>query len=387
MIRQNEKRKREKKTEYKSKGNAYYKKATLALLLLCLTVFLFACAGEQKEGIINANAENGEKTRIVIDCIGREVEIPDNVERVACLYAFAGHVTAIVGETDKLVAVVSGLKRDLLLTAMFPSILDAEVPYTEGSINIEQLVATDPDVVFVRESTYQTTEEMKKMEAFDLPVVVIDSNTIEEQRNAVAVAGAVFGGEAVSQAEKYDAFFQEAIDQAEARAADLPSESVVSVFHSINEATRTDRENTLPAQWMEIVGVRNVSAGEELSALEGKSYAGLEQIYLWDPQVIVCNEPGVPEYIRTDAKWAALSAVKNDKVYQMPIGISRWGHPGSAETPLAIYWLGKLIYPELYEDINVEQKAMEFYRTFFHYELTEQDLSGMMSGEGMRTAQ
>ena len=70
----------------------------------------------------------------------------------------------------------------------------------------------------------------------------------------------------------------------------------------------------------------------------------------------------------------------------MPIGISRWGHPGSADTPLAIYWLGKLVYPQLYNDISVEEKATEFYKTFFNYDLTKQDLMDMMAGKGMRLA-
>ena len=67
------------------------------------------------DGTVNA------ETRIVTDCIGRKVEIPDHVERIACLYAFAGHVTAMLGQSDKIVAVVDGMKRDVLLTSMFPS--------------------------------------------------------------------------------------------------------------------------------------------------------------------------------------------------------------------------------------------------------------------------
>ena len=250
------------------------------------------------------------------------------------------------------------------------------MPYTAGSINIEELVKTDPDVVFVRENTYNTDGEMKKLEAFDLPVVVVDSNTIEEQRKAVEVVGEVCGGKAIEKAKAYDRFFQEAIDTAEQKAKQIKPEDAVSVYHSINEATRTDMENTLPAQWMDIVGVKNVSVGRKLSEIEGKTYASLEQIYLWDPAIIICNEPGVPNYIMTDSKWAELTAVKNKTVYQMPIGISRWGHPGSAETPLAIYWLGKLVYPQLYSDISVEEKATEFYKTFFNYDLTKEDLSG-----------
>jgi len=352
------------------------------LLLLCI-LFSFASCGTSE-----AAADLKEKeTRVIVDCVGREVEVPQRVDRIACLYAFSGHVTALLGQADKIVAVVNGLQRDLLLTEMYPSILDAAVPYTEGSINIEELVKTEPDVVFIRESTYETTEEMKKLEAFDLPVVVIDSNTIEQQRKAVAVVGEICGGDALKKAGEYEAFFQEAVDFAGSKKELIEKGRKVRVYHSINEATRTDMQNTLPAQWIELVGVENVSVGQELGALEGKTYANLEQIYLWDPELIICNEPGVANYMLEDSKWAELQAVKEKKVYQMPIGISRWGHPGSVETPLAIYWLGKLAYPEEYKDLDLDAKTREFYGTFFKRELTGEDLGKIFSGEGMRKDQ
>ena len=354
------------------------KQKLIALILVfLLSSGITACGGKAAPG-------STEKTRTVVDCIGRSVEIPDKIERIGCLYAFAGHVTALLGEEDKIVAVVNGLKRDKLLTAMFPDILDKPVPFSEDAINIEELAKLDPDVVFIRETTADNKSEMEKLESFGIPALVVDSNTIEEQRASVLLVGEVCGNKALEQAKKYDAFFEEAVRTAEDKARSIKPDQVVTVFHSINEATRTDTAGSLPAQWTALVGVKNVSADQELSLLEGKSYAGLEQIYRWDPQVIICNEPGVSGYILSDKKWAELQAVKNKRVYQMPIAISRWGHPGSMETPLAMFWLGKLAYPDLYADIDLVQKTKEFYKTFFNYNLSGEEVSMILSGEGMR---
>lgn len=357
------------------------KTITLVLVLLVLISTIFSgCAADQREQA----KESKSPVRIVVDSIGRKVEIPDKVERIGCLYAFSGHVTALLGEEDKIVAVVEGLKRDKLLTDMFPDILNKPVPFTEGSINMEELVRLDPDVVFIRKTTAENQAEMDQLESFGIPALVIDPNTMEEQKDSVRIVGEVCGGDAMEKAEKYDQIYQHAIDTARQKANLLKSGQKVTLFHSINEATRTDAEGTLPAEWTELVGVKNVSADKDLNLLEGKSYAGLEQIYLWDPQIIICNEPGVGDYILSDSKWAGLQAVKNQKVYQMPIAISRWGHPGSMETPLAIYWLGKLVYPELYQDVDLVKETKDFYQYFFGYNLSNDEVSMILSGEGMR---
>lgn len=348
------------------------------LLIFFMTVMCLTSCGERSDHA------GEEKTRVVVDCIGRQVMVPDKIQRVGCLYAFAGHVTALLGEEDKMVAVVNGLKRDKLLTGMFPDLLNKPVPFSQDHINIEALAKLDPDVVLIRETTAKNPAEMEKLEAFGIPVLVVDSNTIEEQRASVLMVGELFGGAALEQAKKYDSFFEDAVEAAKEKANHINPDKRITVYHSINEATRTDSAGTLPAEWTELVGVENVSAEEPLSLFEGKTYAGLEQIYRWDPKVIICNEPGVSEYILTDGKWKGLRAVKNKEVYQMPIAVSRWGHPGSVETPLAIYWLGKLVYPEIYSDVDLIGKTREFYQTFFHYELSNEEIDRILSGEGMR---
>ncbi len=350
-----------------------------ALIILILMLLLSAC-GETSGSLSHVD----EGSRIVTDAIGRQVEIPEKVERIACLYAFAGHVTVLLGEEEKIVAVVEGLKRDKLLTSFFPSILEKDVPFTDGTINVEELARLDPDVVFIRRSTIENQAEMSKLEAFDIPAIVIDSNTIAEQRKSAQVIAEVCGGQAKNKAEIYDDIYQRAIDTAESKAYRIDPEEKVSVYHSVNEATRTDMSGTLSAEWTALVGVENVSADKELSAFEGKMYAGLEQIYTWDPEIIICNEPGVRDYMLNDEKWSELAAVTQKRVYQMPIAISRWGHPGSMETPLAIYWLGKLAYPELYSDIDLEKETRDFYKAFFNYELDDSEIASILSGEGMR---
>jgi iron complex transport system substrate-binding protein len=135
---------------------------------------------------------------------------------------------------------------------------------------------------------------------------------------------------------------------------------------------------------LKITGVINVARKTPGNILEGKNFAGIEQILLWNPEVILANEPEALSLMMTDKKWAAIDAVKNKRVYQMPIAISRWGHPGSIETPLAIMWTAKKMHPSLFADIDMKRETKYYYKHFFNYNLSDQKAQTILEGELVR---
>lgn len=101
--------------------------------------------------------------------------------------------------------------------------------------------------------------------------------------------------------------------------------------------------------------------------------------------LIICNEPGVDDYILSDEKWAGLDCVEQGRVYQIPVGTSRMGHPTSTETPLALLWLAELLYPD-YFDIDFSQELKDFYEEFYDYQLSEETVEAILAGDEMRAA-
>ncbi len=347
------------------------------LCAIFIIVFVSGCTQ-----IRNKNKFDGIETTTITDCIGREVEIPKNIERIACLYAVSGHVVTMLGEGDRIVAVNGGLKRDKVLTKICPTIQDALMPKVSGNINIEELAKANPDVVFIDIQDANVKGETKKFNKLGIPYLVIDFNNVEGQQNMVKMIGKAIGKE--DKAEKYIEFYNQCISTVSEKTDKILKEGKKRVYHSVNEATRTDAPNTLPADWMKIAGLINVSIGDELKFTDNKYFASLEQILMWNPDYILVNEDGVDEYIRTKDQWKNLNAVKNDKVFLLPNGVSRWGHPTSIETPLAILWTAATIYPDHFEDIDMKQITMNFYKDFFNYELTDDEADSILAGKGMR---
>jgi iron complex transport system substrate-binding protein len=329
------------------------------------------------------NTPQSETTSItVVDCFDRKVEISSPVERIACGYAYTGHVAALLGRGDDIVAVVDGLKRDKVLTQMYPHIKDLPVPFSTGTINIEELLACDPDVVFLKTDTALNENVTAKLDSLNIPYVVIDYFTMEEQLETISIMGMVLGeGE---RAQKYVDYYNNVIDSTEKITSAIPEKERVSVYHSVNEAVRTDSKGSFQDDWIKVTGAINVSTNDELEVSGDKTYATLEQIYVWNPDIIIANESGVPEYILTNDQWASLRAVKNKDVYQIPNGISRWGHPGSIETPLAILWTSKLLYPKYFEHIDMKKITQDYYQDFFNIELSSDEVTQILNGKEMR---
>ena len=105
---------------------------------------------------------------------------------------------------------------------------------------------------------------------------------------------------------------------------------------------------------------------------------------MWDPEVIIANENSALAYIKGNPQWSGIKAVQNNRVYQLPLGISRWGHPGSVEIPLAVLWTAKTVYPEILTTVNMAEEVDNFYRTFFNFELSDEQIEKILKGEGLR---
>jgi len=76
----------------------------------------------------------------------------------------------------------------------------------------------------------------------------------------------------------------------------------------------------------------------------------LEQIFKYNPEVIILNsfESDLgPRDLCDDPLWAEVSAIRNKRVYRVPIGVYYWDTPNH-ESPLWWMWLSELLHPEIF---------------------------------------
>lgn len=358
-------------------------KSFIAIILsFALFVALTGC-GPHVQGTEQAPPEG---TRILVDTIGREVEIPVKVDTVAALDSFSSEVMVMTGAGDKMIACTNGAKQDKLLQAIYPALADVTVIQSEGTINAEALLALSPDVIILKYSFYVTQMERDKIEKLGIPYLVTSFDTMEEQIAALEMVGGLLGGAPQSKAQQIAAYYKKTISLAEERSAQIPEEKRIQVYHSCNEVIRTDGDTSLGADWTKAVGLINVSVGKGLILDDDNYYASAEQIFVWDPDAVICNDATAALYLQTNEKWTGLRAVRENQIYNIPIGVTRWGQQNSIEAYFAILWAGVTLYPDYYKDIDLKEEVTTFYKDILGLEVDDETYEMILSGVGIRAA-
>lgn len=343
------------------------------LIVLCIGIMLTSCA---------KNVSNVLDGIQVTDMAGREVTVPKDPQSICVLDAYAAPVVVMLGYGDKMPSTINAVSRNLLLQSICPSLKNAAIVKTSGTVNAEAVLKLKTDLIIIGDDTYSSTDERAKLDTLGIPYIVVKYVSMAEQMAVVTLLGEALQSQ--DMADKYVRYYRNSIDLVSDGVSKIPEDAAIRLYHSVNEAARTDYPGSLCADWIALMNVINVSLDTQLNMMEDKAYATLEQIYKWDPDIIIANESGIADYILTDSKWQGLRAVIDKKVFQIPIGLSRWGHPTSIETPLAILWLAELLYPAQF-DVDIRDEMTAFYKTFYGYTISGEEADGIISGYGIRT--
>ena len=124
--------------------------------------------------------------------------------------------------------------------------------------------------------------------------------------------------------------------------------------------------------WADSIGTVNVA--QEIDK-DNSVPVNLEQVYAWNPDVIFITNftTAQPEDLYQNTvgtyDWSGIDAVKNQRVYKMPLGMYRSYTPG-VDTPITLLWLAKTVYPERFEDIDLTEQVVAYYEDVFGVTLT-----------------
>jgi len=139
----------------------------------------------------------------------------------------------------------------------------------------------------------------------------------------------------------------------------------------------TDCDKSGHAELIGVAGGRNVHHchTQSLFGLEGVS---LEQVMLYDPDVILVKEPVFFAQVFSDPRWQRIKAVKEKRVYLIPCQPFNWfDRPPSFMRLLGARWLANLLYPDRYR-VNMIKETQEFFRLFLAVSLTPQEAGAIL---------
>jgi iron complex transport system substrate-binding protein len=96
----------------------------------------------------------------------------------------------------------------------------------------------------------------------------------------------------------------------------------------------------------------------------------LEQIMLWNPDVILFAPDSIYSTVGSNSDWEDITAIKNGHYYEVPYGPYNWmGFPASVQRYLGMIWLAQLLYPDVAQ-YDVYKEVSKYFDLFYHCNIT-----------------
>lgn len=318
-------------------------------------------------------------TRVIVDHAGYEVEVPMDVNRVAvCSILPLPSVLAVFFDSaEKIVGMASGSKtaaENSLLGQLYPELLKAETAYIEGgNLNVEELMKLAPDVVFYNTAEAEVGQQLRNAGFCAVAVSVNkwDYDAVKTLRNWIGLLGEIFPEN--DKQKTVTEYSQAMYDLVQSRVADIPEkERVLFLYKYSDTAIMTSGVSFFGQWWAEAIGAVNV--GQDM-VTDNSVTVNMEQIYTWNPSLIFITNftTAYPDDLYQNTignyDWSPVDAVKEERVYKMPLGMYRSYTPG-VDTPITLLWLAKTTYPEQFEDIDIIEETQKYYKEVFEIDLT-----------------
>ena len=163
-------------------------------------------------------------------------------------------------------------------------------------------------------------------------------------------------------ADAYIAYFDEKVAQAASLTSDIPEKDRLKVLYG--DPVGFTQPHIIAEWWIREAGGISVT-DDGRSSGERRTYT-LEDLLLWNPDVIVASTARQIEEMRGNPNYRGVAAVKSGRCYVMPSVAVGWGSR-TVEQPLSILWMMNKLYPELMPKITLREKIHKFYATFFRY--------------------
>lgn len=353
--------------------------------LLLASVYLLGCG--DKAPVSSEKALPEAKT--ITDHSGRKVEIPAQVDRVVTgrILPFPATYYLATGSCKELVGIHPASKsaaQHSVLKDMAPEIMQAQTSFLQGSdMNIEELLKLQPDLVF--ELGENNSQNIEKLEAAGLTTVAINTmslhkgDSLKTMNSWLELLGQITGKkERADEVIAYGNETQAMIAERLKGVAEKDEPRGLMIFRLTEKEIEVSGSGFFGHYWLNYTGAQDVA-----EAIKVKALVDMEQIYAWNPDVIYLTNfsPAQPEDLINNTipgqDWSKVKAVKEGKVYKIPLGIYRW-FPPSGDAPLMLKWLAQKHHPELFADYKIEDEIKAYYKRFYQYELSDQQINTIL---------
>lgn len=366
-------------------------KKILPIMLICL--LLLAGCGQQKEegktlpavttavqsATLVENPTAAEiatqpvepEGRIVTDMKGNQITVPKEVKKIMTCVTVGTQMILMLGDVDNVATLGQGFvyTEGSFLRKMYPGLDDVPAVTRNDAANMEAVAKIAPDVVLI-----DVPDTAAALNNVGVPALFQGINNTDELKTSVRLVGELLGGDAVAKGEAWCNYYDSIIASVSEKTAQLKAEDKPLVWFA-RGAVNSSGLKSIPHDWVTAAGGRNMAS--ELGLEGSRVEMNAEEIMKANPDIIICADARVYDAIKAEAKYADLKAVKDGKVFVNPAGAGTWDM-AAPENALQWYWAPTVIQPELFADIDMEQVVKDYYKQFYGYELSDEEVKTIL---------
>jgi iron complex transport system substrate-binding protein len=245
-----------------------------------------------------------------------------------------------------------------------------------NTANLELVLALKPDLIIDSGSvdgTYVSLADRVQQQT-GIPYALLDGR-FAKIPETYRTLGALTGRRGAAQL--LADYAQDTMTTVTQRVAKVPFDKRPRVYYARGpRGLETGLGGSINVETIEFLGARNV-AGDTRGGLANVS---IEQVLLWDPEVIVTIDKDFAATVRQDKAWSTVAAVRNGRVHLSPKLPFGWvDFPPSVNRLIGLWWLAKILYPALFPE-DLKKLTRTFYRDFYHVEVSDAHIDGILAG-------
>jgi iron complex transport system substrate-binding protein len=342
------------------------------------------------------DTENEFEKETIIDIRGREIQIPEEITSIIAHGACSLRVLSYFDSIEKVIAVDMQEKTN---TAMFggkyfesspyriafPELRDLPSIGSHSTANVEAIIEQNPDIVFSSTTDVSILNDLEQ--SLGIPVVAINADVEiddEDFFNQITIVGKILSEE--ERAEELNNELYAIIEDLSSRTENIAEKKTAYIagmfFYGGGGLLKTSGDY-LPFTF---TGVQNVMPTSTIGVGKQPYDTDIETLIEKNPEYIFIDsitEEECREYYNDNKELLDenIKAFANQSIYTTLV-YKNYGTNWENQV-INMYYVGSIVYPELYEDIDIEDKAEEIWHLFFQKNLEYQDTVDRMNGPGL----
>lgn len=244
-----------------------------------------------------------------------------------------------------------------------------------NTANLEVVLALKPDLILDVGSVAQTYVSLadRVQKQTGIPYALLDGRfdkTGANYRTLGMLIGRPNAGEELA------AHADGIIRTITTRIAAIPTDKRPRVYYARGpRGLETGLGGSINVETIELMA-HNVAGGTK----GGLANVSIEQVLLWNPDVIVTIDSDFAANVRRDPAWASVSAVRSGRVHLSPKLPFGWvDFPPAVNRLIGLWWLGKILYPDLFPE-DIRALTRDFYQRFYHVALDDAQIERVLAG-------